>query len=67
MATDESVFQHGTVEQGKRQSNGQECCKTGPGYASPLEAMSGPREQILYVTSVYSGTLFHFWDRHQKP
>ena len=58
MATDMSVLQHGTVaEAGKGQGNGDAstCCKTGPGYATPLEAMSGPREQILYVTSVYSG------------
>ncbi len=32
------------------------CCKKGPGYATPLEAMSGPRESLLYVTCIYSGT-----------
>ncbi|KAF5185141.1 Selenium-binding protein [Thalictrum thalictroides] len=33
------------------------CCKKkGPGYATPLEAMSGPKEAILYTTCVYSGT-----------
>ncbi|XP_068665162.1 selenium-binding protein 1-like [Aristolochia californica] len=33
------------------------CChKTGPGYASPIEAMSGPREKLIYVTCVYNGT-----------
>nr|AGV54618.1 selenium binding protein [Phaseolus vulgaris] len=37
-------------------SNGHGCCKTGPGYASPLEAMAGPRESLIYVTAVYSGT-----------
>ncbi|KAJ8958139.1 hypothetical protein NQ318_006076 [Aromia moschata] len=26
--------------------------KTGPGYATPLEAMKGPREEILYVVCV---------------
>lgn len=31
------------------------CCHGGPGYATPLEAMSGPRETILYVTAVYTG------------
>ncbi|KAB2092330.1 hypothetical protein E1A91_A02G024300v1 [Gossypium mustelinum] len=32
------------------------CCKrTGPGYATPLEAMSGPKEALLYVTCVYNG------------
>ncbi|KAJ6866464.1 selenium-binding protein 1-like [Populus alba x Populus x berolinensis] len=36
--------------------NGHGCCKKGPGYATPLEAMSGPRESLLYVTCVYSGT-----------
>ncbi|RYR63722.1 hypothetical protein Ahy_A04g021488 isoform B [Arachis hypogaea] len=34
----------------------QGCCKTGPGYATPLEAMSGPRETLIYVTAVYTGT-----------
>jgi selenium-binding protein 1 len=29
------------------------CCKTGPGYASPLEAMqNGPREKLLYVAMI---------------
>nr|KYP57004.1 Putative selenium-binding protein [Cajanus cajan] len=37
-------------------SNGHGCCKSGPGYASPLEAMSGPRESLIYVTAVYAGT-----------
>eukprot|EP01018_Ginkgo_biloba_P037550 Gb_24949 [translate_table: standard] len=32
------------------------CVGAGPGYASPREAMSGPRETLLYVTSVYTGT-----------
>ncbi|KAG9446038.1 hypothetical protein H6P81_012166 [Aristolochia fimbriata] len=33
------------------------CCHgTGPGYASPIEAMSGPREKLIYVTCVYNGT-----------
>lgn len=35
--------------------NGHASCKKGPGYATPLEAMSGPREALLYVTCVYSG------------
>ncbi|CDY71368.1 BnaUnng04320D [Brassica napus] len=25
------------------------CCKSGPGYATPLAAMSGPREKLIYV------------------
>ncbi|RRT55680.1 hypothetical protein B296_00010374 [Ensete ventricosum] len=28
------------------------CAHTGPGYASPLEAMAGPREALIYVTCV---------------
>lgn len=49
------------VEKGESQSlfNGadsKDCCADkGPGYASPLEAMSGPRETLLYVTCVYHG------------
>jgi selenium-binding protein 1 len=45
------------AESGKMQSNGtSSCCKAGPGYASPREAMDGPREALLYVTCVYTGT-----------
>ncbi|KAI3973112.1 hypothetical protein MKX01_019770 [Papaver californicum] len=32
------------------------CSKKGPGYATPVEAMSGPKESLIYVTCVYSGT-----------
>ncbi|KAI1291037.1 Methanethiol oxidase [Halotydeus destructor] len=28
------------------------CCEKGPGYASPAEAIKGPRETLLYVTCV---------------
>ncbi|KAG4179826.1 hypothetical protein ERO13_A10G128900v2 [Gossypium hirsutum] len=36
---------------------GNGCCKlAGPGYDTPLEAMSGPREVLIYVTCVYTGT-----------
>lgn len=28
----------------------------GPGYASPADAMKGPREEILFVTCLYTGT-----------
>lgn len=33
------------------------CCgaHTGPGYASPLDAMTGPQEALIYVTCVYNG------------
>ncbi|XP_043721850.1 selenium-binding protein 2-like [Telopea speciosissima] len=49
------AVQHATVSD---KVNGLEnsCCSKGPGYASPLEAMSGPKESILYVACVYSGT-----------
>ncbi|XP_067118243.1 methanethiol oxidase isoform X2 [Centruroides vittatus] len=30
-----------------------ECCKAGPGYSSPLEAMKGPKEKIIYVTCIH--------------
>ncbi|KAE8712282.1 Selenium-binding protein 2 [Hibiscus syriacus] len=37
-----------------------ECCRTaGPCYGTPLEAMSGPREALLYVTCVYNGDELH--------
>ncbi|CAK8567112.1 unnamed protein product [Lathyrus sativus] len=32
------------------------CCKSGPGYATPLDAIKGPRETLIYVTAVYTGT-----------
>ncbi|XVF65358.1 hypothetical protein PTKIN_Ptkin09bG0241900 [Pterospermum kingtungense] len=33
------------------------CCKTsGLGYGTPLEAMSGPREALIYVTCLFTGT-----------
>ncbi|KAG5155058.1 hypothetical protein JHK82_013027 [Glycine max] len=38
------------------QSSMDACPKSGPGYASPLAAISGPRETLLYVTAIYSGT-----------
>jgi selenium-binding protein 1 len=51
MATDMVVLEHASITQ----KNG--CCDgKGPGYASPLEAMSGPRESLIYVTCIYSGT-----------
>lgn len=35
-----------------------ECCAKGkgPGYATPLDAMKGPREALIYVTCVYNGS-----------
>lgn len=48
-----SVFepQHGDESAGQ-------CCSTlssGPGYASPQDALKGPREKLLYITAVYTG------------
>ncbi|XP_057244509.1 methanethiol oxidase, partial [Malurus melanocephalus] len=34
----------------------EKCGKCGPGYASPLEAMKGPREQLLYLPCIYRNT-----------
>ena len=34
--------------------DGMTCC--GPGYASPLEAMKAPREELLYTIAIYVGT-----------
>ncbi|MGI9385235.1 MAG: selenium-binding protein SBP56-related protein, partial [Methyloligellaceae bacterium] len=36
------------------EGNGNDCC--GPGYASPQEAMQGPREKLLYSVALYTGT-----------
>ncbi|XP_042506200.1 selenium-binding protein 2-like [Macadamia integrifolia] len=32
------------------------CCMKGPGYLTPIEAMSGPKEALMYVACIYSGT-----------
>ncbi|KAL0382821.1 UNVERIFIED_CONTAM: Selenium-binding protein 2 [Sesamum calycinum] len=48
MTTDLVAVQHTMAEN--------DCCKKGPGYAFPLDAMSGPRETLLYVTCFYTGT-----------
>ncbi|KAF2550816.1 hypothetical protein F2Q68_00034796 [Brassica cretica] len=37
-------------------NHGGDCCKSGPGYATPLLAMSGLRENIIYVAAIYTGT-----------
>jgi len=31
-------------------------CKCGPGYATPLDAMKGPREKLLYLPCIHSNT-----------
>ena len=32
-----------------------ECCN-GPGYATPLAAMKGPREKLVYLPCIYTST-----------
>ncbi|XP_062109237.1 selenium-binding protein 2-like [Humulus lupulus] len=50
MATDDVVvLRHGAAVEAP-------CSKAGPGYASPREAMAGPKEALLYVTCLYTGT-----------
>ncbi|XP_026400902.1 selenium-binding protein 2-like isoform X3 [Papaver somniferum] len=45
------------VEHAEMSTKSNSCCsKKGPGYATPIEAMSGPKESVIYVTCVYSGT-----------
>lgn len=60
MAIDFAAVQPSPISE----TNSHGCCKNGPGYATPLDAMSGPRESLLYVTCVYSGIgssfPFHF-------
>ncbi|GMP78126.1 hypothetical protein CsSME_00034177 [Camellia sinensis var. sinensis] len=55
MATDMVVMEHGSIAE-KEVKNNHGCCKGGPGCSSPLAAMSGPRESLIYVTCVYTGT-----------
>ncbi len=31
-------------------------CKCGPGYATPLDAMKGERETLLYIPCIYRTT-----------
>lgn len=51
-SVDVAVIEHGEIEK----NGGNICCHgKGPGYATPLEAMAGPREALLYVTCVYTG------------
>ncbi|XP_077177381.1 methanethiol oxidase-like [Paroedura picta] len=44
----------GSVPQ--RTSKGDRGCGTGPGYATPLDAMRGPRERLMYVNCCLSMT-----------
>ena len=36
-------------------SNESNCC-SGPGYASPQEAIKAPKENIVYTVCIYTGT-----------
>ncbi|XP_020091394.1 selenium-binding protein 1-like [Ananas comosus] len=52
------VVEH-SVGLGNGGESNKACCEhgaKGPGYASPIEAMKGPRETLIYVTCVYNGT-----------
>lgn len=31
-------------------------CRCGPGYSTPIEAMKGSKEKLLYVPCIYTGT-----------
>ena len=37
-------------------SNETQACCTGPGYASPQEAIKAPREKVIYTVCLYTGT-----------
>ncbi|KAK1256806.1 Selenium-binding protein 1 [Acorus gramineus] len=56
MAT--AAVESGLLSDKSRSVGGNGCCahKNGPGYATPIEAMSGPKESLIYVTCVYNGT-----------
>ncbi|KAF5805816.1 putative selenium-binding protein [Helianthus annuus] len=54
MATEIVVqLQHASIGDSKVANHS--CCKNGPGYATPLDAMAGPKESLIYVTCVYTG------------
>ncbi|KAJ0606190.1 putative selenium-binding protein [Helianthus annuus] len=48
-----------TINKMAREAN-HSCCKKGPGYATPVDAMAGPKESLIYVTCVYTGILYNF-------
>lgn len=54
-AIDVVVLEHATVE------NNHCCMDKGPGYATPLLAMAGPRENLLYVTCIYTGIYIYIF------
>ncbi|KAF5949679.1 hypothetical protein HYC85_011672 [Camellia sinensis] len=53
------VMEHGSIAE-KEVKNNHGCCKGGPWYSSPLAAMSGPRESLIYVTCVYTSNNLPF-------
>ena len=55
-SVDIDVIKQGEVEKKVQINGGSVCCHgKGPGYATPLEAMAGTKESLLYVTCVYTG------------
>ncbi|CAM6075445.1 unnamed protein product [Sphagnum tenellum] len=59
-ALEENGLSSATTQTSSENGSKAHCChdeNSGPGYATPLDALTlGPREKILYVTAVYSGT-----------
>uniref|UniRef100_A0A8B9DG77 Methanethiol oxidase n=1 Tax=Anser cygnoides TaxID=8845 RepID=A0A8B9DG77_ANSCY len=47
---------HQQVKPSSTASSTGRCGACGPGFASPLDAMKGPREEILYVPCIYRNT-----------
>uniref|UniRef100_A0A8B9UBI7 Methanethiol oxidase n=2 Tax=Anas TaxID=8835 RepID=A0A8B9UBI7_9AVES len=47
---------HQQVKSSSTTSSTERCGACGPGFASPLDAMKGPREEILYVPCIYRNT-----------
>ncbi|XP_035202382.1 uncharacterized protein LOC118178185 isoform X4 [Oxyura jamaicensis] len=47
---------HQQVKSSSTASSTERCGACGPGFASPLDAMKGPREEILYVPCIYRNT-----------
>jgi hypothetical protein len=63
MVADVVVLEHGEIGESvmEQQSKGHDdCCKTGHVYATSLDAMSAPKETLIYVTAIYSGTEFSY-------
>jgi len=46
-----------TIVYAEAEMNGCSDCSAGPGYPTPLDAMKrGPREKLLYIPCIYTGT-----------